>query len=362
MNTLKNHINTIALYIELTSLCNLNCPYCYNDSGCKSSSLQYDLLVNRIDELIGNYNCTVSLSGGEPLLYERMDDLLLFLKSKQIMTSIATNGTLVDRRFVNFVTQNNILLSHVQISMDGSTNVIDSYSRGQNHFQQAISAIHLLNDTGIKVNINFVITRHNYLDIENMIQFAIDVGVSRINFSFLNILGRAEENKSLDILAGEKECVINQLRSIKAQYAKEIELNIPEINYSKCPLINPKNKYLSPRIDSECNVYICHMFVGKDYSLGNIYDSSIEEAINGKMYTAFVDKIKWHTQQRNQHCNACLIEKYCSGLCPALYIMGTYDYLNQMDGLCNTRKMQLLNCILDYKNNSFGIDTKCIIN
>lgn len=362
MNDLQNHINTIALYIELTSLCNLNCPYCYNDSGLKRSSLQYDLLVNRIDELIENYNCTVSLSGGEPLLYERMDDLLLFLKSKQIMTSIATNGTLVDQRFVDFVTKNNILLSHVQISMDGSTNVIDSHSRGHNHFQQALSAIHLLNDNGVKVNVNFVITKHNYLDIENMIQFAINVGVSRINFSFLNMIGRAEENNSLDISAVEKECIINQLKSIKAQYTKAIELNIPEINYSKCPLINSQNRFISPRIDSEGNVYICHMFVGKQYSLGNIYDSSIEETINGKIYAAFVDKIKWHTQQRNQHCNACLIEKYCSGLCPALYIMGTYDHLNQMDGLCNTRKMQLLNCILDYKYNSLGMDTKYNVN
>ena len=57
------------IYIEITSVCNLRCTYCYNDSKINGNELPFE----KIKEIMKYYNSlginNITVSGGEPFLY-----------------------------------------------------------------------------------------------------------------------------------------------------------------------------------------------------------------------------------------------------------------------------------------------------
>lgn len=339
----------LSLYIELTSLCNLRCPYCYNNSGSSYHSIPYDLLVKQIKSVIPNYRCSVSLSGGEPMMYPRLFDLILFLFQSNIPVSIASNGVLVDSKFVDFLNINHISLSHFQISLDGPSEHINCYTRGAGHFNSAVKSIELLNKNNVCLHINCVINKYNSESINDLIIFAINNGIKRLNFSFMNNIGRAQSNSWLDIPGKIKSKIIEEIKEAKSHY-QTIDISGPELNYTKCPLLNPINRFISPRIDSEGNVYVCHMFTGYENSIGNIHNFSLHDMVIGSAYSEFVEKIRKASENRNEICENCLFEKFCGGLCPALYIMRVYDNRLNLDELCDARKSKIINFIMNHKS------------
>lgn len=87
-------------WIEPTTYCNLKCPGCYR--GCDQPDAKpFYLSINeakeQIDWLIKNRNIhTLSIAGGEPLLYPNLDELITYAVGKKLRIMIYTNGVLLD--------------------------------------------------------------------------------------------------------------------------------------------------------------------------------------------------------------------------------------------------------------------------
>ena len=90
------------LRLVLTDACNFRCPCCYNE-GNWTRNTQREIDCNKILLLaskIKDYIDYVILTGGEPLLYSHLDELLVGLKNLGIRIQLTTNGSLLDK-FVN---------------------------------------------------------------------------------------------------------------------------------------------------------------------------------------------------------------------------------------------------------------------
>jgi organic radical activating enzyme len=87
-------------WLELTTYCQLNCPGCYRglfNKNAKRFHEKLDELKKQVDFLIKTRNVqTISLSGGEPLLYPYLDDLVRYIASKRLRIKIYTNGIKLD--------------------------------------------------------------------------------------------------------------------------------------------------------------------------------------------------------------------------------------------------------------------------
>jgi 7-carboxy-7-deazaguanine synthase len=83
------------------SACNLNCIFCDTDRASQPRALCVDSVISKIENLnIDNIHNTVSLTGGEPLLYcEFLKDLLPALADKGLKIYLETNATLAGRLY-----------------------------------------------------------------------------------------------------------------------------------------------------------------------------------------------------------------------------------------------------------------------
>ncbi|MBW1615160.1 MAG: anaerobic ribonucleoside-triphosphate reductase activating protein [Deltaproteobacteria bacterium] len=78
--------------------CNLKCPYCHNSILIKGGFIPYkkNTIINFLQERI-NFIEGVVISGGEPTLYKKLEELCLQIKDLGYPIKLDTNGTNPDK-------------------------------------------------------------------------------------------------------------------------------------------------------------------------------------------------------------------------------------------------------------------------
>ena len=142
-------------HFELTPLCNLDCKMCYvhlrNDQMMGKQLLSPETWIDLIRQSCDAGMVNATLSGGECFTYPWFDEVFLFLKSKGIITTILTNGVLLDQQRIDFF---KIHMPHqIQISLYGSTE--DAYERvtGRRLFSTVFSNIKMAMDAKLPIKI-----------------------------------------------------------------------------------------------------------------------------------------------------------------------------------------------------------------
>jgi hypothetical protein len=89
-------------WIEVTTYCQLKCPGCYRglaEPNPVRAHERLDGLMRDIDTLIATRNIqTLSIAGGEPLLYPELAALIRYASGKRLKTKIFTNGHSLTRQ------------------------------------------------------------------------------------------------------------------------------------------------------------------------------------------------------------------------------------------------------------------------
>ena len=83
----------LAIFIRLSG-CNMNCSYCDTKYALKKTSGTF-MSIDEIINEISKYNCkNITLTGGEPLLFEESNDLIEKLLERGYKINIETNGSI----------------------------------------------------------------------------------------------------------------------------------------------------------------------------------------------------------------------------------------------------------------------------
>lgn len=80
----------ITLLIYLTDKCNMNCSYCYNNFPRNNIDLEYNTILNYIDDinLKTDRNISVLFIGGEPTLHKNLYSIVTELRKRDFIHSI----------------------------------------------------------------------------------------------------------------------------------------------------------------------------------------------------------------------------------------------------------------------------------
>lgn len=151
------------VYLELTRACNLKCIHCLNNSGIKQKDeLTKDELLKLIKKLSSLGVQEIRFTGGEPLLFNGIYDLIRFATEEGICTSLGTNGTLITKEVAKKLKESG--LKKVVVSIDGNKKTHDKI-RGRKNYQKAMNGLKYLQKNGINVRVNSVIMKSNMDDV-----------------------------------------------------------------------------------------------------------------------------------------------------------------------------------------------------
>ena len=150
-----------------------------------------DLSVDRWLRILGdlatwsNGRSKLQISGGEPLLYEAIFELLEYAVKHNMLPGICTNGTLVTEDIARKLMR--LGLSNINISLNGTEPIHDRI-RGAGAFRKTDQAIKKLLRERDRLGastlliLKTVLMGANATDIPNMLKYASNVGVDGILF------------------------------------------------------------------------------------------------------------------------------------------------------------------------------------
>jgi len=195
---------------EITRDCNLNCKHCIVSSPQNNTEVKTtEQIIRAINKLYNNGLREISFTGGEPMLFPGIIDILKYNKEKGIKSRILTNGILLTKSKVKTISG---LISEVGVSLDGITEESNDFIRGNGSYKRIIKGINNLKEAGISFSIYFTLHKRNN-DIKKMVSFAKKIGANSCRINQITKRGRAlnkykkyfeiDIDKSIDTLENE---------------------------------------------------------------------------------------------------------------------------------------------------------------
>jgi len=152
-----------TLRVSLLNTCNLNCFYCTMgseeeinfDHRPQKSAAFFSQIISRLHEQLDLE--TIRLTGGEPLLYRELPELIRNLKLIGIpKISMTSNGYLLARQAIAL---RDAGLQSINVSLD-AMNEADFYKMAKRgHLDRVLKGIEAALDLGIQVKLNAVIMK-----------------------------------------------------------------------------------------------------------------------------------------------------------------------------------------------------------
>lgn len=314
----ENNFRGIAL--EITSRCNLRCVHCYLDAGA-GTNVAGDVGLPAIVDIFRSVKkaggVSVAIGGGEPLLRDDCLDIIDAALAEDLLVSVGTNGTLLDRRIVEQLSRRPV---KIQVSLDGASAAVHDVMRGQGSFTATVEGIERLVKAGKGADICLACTvvKHNVSEIPALIDFALRLGIPVIQFPPLAAAGRAR-SRYRDLCLSHEELlgfwgyVQGAARELKGKMDLLADCFSLSIDRAGTPFRCTIGTQL--RIAPWGDVYPCQCFHdGREFCLGNVLATPLEEIVAGEKLRGIVDLCRRRPMEIDR-CSACRWVNFCGAGC-----------------------------------------------
>ncbi|MEL1135560.1 radical SAM protein [Desulfitobacterium sp. THU1] len=244
--------------VEVTKKCPLACVHCSSDSNENQvTEITIEKCLELIKQAIDLGIKELSISGGEPLVWNGIDSIVKFACDNGLNVNLYTSGNV-----------NNINEVFKNLSIAGLTTAIFSlYSdkreehnrvtRKKDSFDDTLAAIEAANKNGIATEIHFVALKKSYHKLEDVVRFSSGLGVRRVSVLRFVPQGRGT---MLEVLSKEENyklaTTIRRLREEGFEVRTGSPYNVLLLNE------NPKCMAARDRliISSDLKIYPCDAF------------------------------------------------------------------------------------------------------
>ncbi len=280
-----------VLQIHVSRRCNLQCLHCYSSSGpAERDEVPVGLFLQAITDAAAEGYNAVGISGGEPLMYRPLRELLVHARACGMVTTVTTNGMLLDPRRIESLRDAACL---VAISLDGTPESHNRMRGSAQAFPQMARRLPQLRASGIPFGFIFTLTQHNSHEIEWVTRFALAEGAGLLQIHPLELVGRAalrlgaaspdatELSYAVLGVARAQDIAGDQLRVQLDVAGRDAMKETPERVFagdgwpvSECPL----SELLSPLIiEADGTVVPIEYSFGRRYALGRLHDARLPE-------------------------------------------------------------------------------------
>ena len=180
------------LELQLTSRCNLRCRHCYiGDVEPRELGLvQVRSVLREFEEMQG---LRVLLTGGEPLLHSRFEEINEMLPDLFLRKVLFTNGVLLRKDVLN-----RLKVHEIQVSIDGMAAAHDAL-RGAGTWDVALDAVRRALDAGFEVSVSTMVHTGNLGDFDTMEKLFKSLGIKDWTVDVPCTAGRLRDNREMTV-------------------------------------------------------------------------------------------------------------------------------------------------------------------
>lgn len=298
----------------------MKCDQCGSRCDINSEELltKSDILnlMKDIKQNIGT-DVMINISGGEPLMRQDIFEIMTKVTAMGFDWGMVTNGVLLTPQNIKKLKKSG--LKTITISIDGLRETHDALRHYNGAFDKIINGIRLLKAANFLdvLQVTFTANKKNIYDFPELYSILENIGISSIRTSFIDPIGRAEDNIGLMLNKEEMQYLIDFAN------AKNKEGRLPVI--WGCP------HYLGGKLDNR--QFNC--FTGK-IAASILYNGDIfvcpnvprrPELIQGSIKTDKFSEIwkrgfkQFRQERKYEYCNDCKYYEACRG--DSLH---TYDF------------------------------------
>ena len=334
---LKTLKNPISVYMKITSKCMLNCKFCSQSENNSCVDMDFELAKKILKELKLIGVCNIYYTGGEPLLYNYLEELLEYGYELGFNQILITNGVLLEQKNIRKVLK---YINSLGVSIHGNEKTHNKLSQ-KDCYKQIINGLRYVEEEfkNISININCTMVPENTE--YNNIKFLATLCEKynwKLTVARLNYIGNGK-NYTKDNLKNMIE-IVNQLNN------EGFDIKISNC-IAFCQL-EDKYRYLCHgcgagykfcAIESNGDVKIC---ASSNFVLGNMKDDRFKKIWKCRENKKF-QKMSW-LPLRCKDCNELL---KCRGGCKA-ELSGEF-WKESCDELLEKNEIQIWNEIKNKK-------------
>lgn len=326
----------VLLIKPASSLCNMNCRYCFYRSlsekreqssyGCMNA----DTASRIIDEAfrVARRGVNFAFQGGEPTL-AGLDFFRAFVQTAEVRRprgleiaySIQTNGLLVDADWAQFFKQHRFL---VGLSLDGPKELHDYLrqdGKGNGTFARVMKTARLLEKHRVDFNILTVVSAGVARHAEKVYRFFKSQGFSYLQFiPCLDPLDQPPFGNEQSLTPALYGAFLKRLfmlyyedfmadRYVSIRFFDNLVRVMQGLPSEQCGMHGACSGQIV--IEGDGTVYPCDFYCVDRWRLGNIHEQPLDELLGCDTMRAFIAS----SEHRDPQCAACDVAFLCRGGC-----------------------------------------------
>ena len=318
--------------LETTYRCNLDCVHCYVNQPAgsreeRARELSLDRLKALVDEIVAEGCLFVLFTGGEVLVRPDFPELYLYTRSKGLLATIFTNGTLVTEGIADLFAEHRP--DRVEISLYGMTKeTYERVTRVPGSFEKCLAGIRRLVEHGVPLTLKTMALTWNHHEVEAMEEYAKGLGlVFRFDSSLnprvdcganRNSELQLDPERALELDLGSPERM-EGFREFCERFAR------PDAEYGAEKVYTCGGGQSSFTVDPYGRLQMCQLARGSSHDLtrGRFADG----------WHGLFPKLRERTWQTNGVCRKCSLMALC-GSCPGAAEMETGDVEGIVPAFC----------------------------
>jgi MoaA/NifB/PqqE/SkfB family radical SAM enzyme len=161
------------IHLHPTRQCNLACLHCYSESDPRqTAALSPAVIGDALAVLRDEGYALVSLSGGEPLVYKPVEEVIDRAHALGYRVTMITNGLLVNERTMPLVAK----LDGIAVSFDGLADTHNEVRRRHDAFARASAAIERLAAAGRPAAAAISLSRDAIVELPDLVDHLMERG------------------------------------------------------------------------------------------------------------------------------------------------------------------------------------------
>ena len=186
-------MKTFGFQWHVTDRCNQRCAHCYQDDYSAASEKGVDALCAMADRIFGGVagrEVSVNVTGGEPLLFPHIFDLIGHLSTFPNLreVNIITNATIATDEVVERLGRA-AKVGWLKVSIESADEARNDAIRGKGNFARVVAGIERYRAIGRPVVLMSTLGAYNLAEIDGVVALARKVGAAGVIFERFVPLG-----------------------------------------------------------------------------------------------------------------------------------------------------------------------------